>query len=149
MDLRTVGFGLLLVIGAVVTWVLLRRAKRGLDSRNWPTTSGIVRASGVTIDRREDRTTHGATIVYEYRVGGTTQVGDKRSFSDYRSSSGRRAYRIVAQYPVGSRVTVYYHPRKPELSVLEPGLNWSTPLFIALGLIFIAVGLLGLLGVLG
>jgi hypothetical protein len=91
MDLRTVLFGLSLVIGVVLTWVLLRQAKRGLDSKNWPTTPGLVKGSGVDTRLRDDRTTHAATIVYEYWVGGASYMSDKRSFSDYGSSSARRA----------------------------------------------------------
>ena len=149
MDLTTAMFALFLIIGVVLTWVLLRQAKRGLDSKNWPTTPGIVKGSGVDRHHRQDRTTHTASIVYEYHAGGTTHLGERRSFSDFSSSSARRAYQIAARYPPGSRVTVHHHPRKPELSVLEPGLTWTMFLPIAIGLIFLAVGLLGLLGLFG
>lgn len=149
MDMTTVGFALLLVIGVVMTLILLRRTMQGLASKGWPSTPGIVRSSGVSTRYDEDGTMHKANIVYEYVAGGARQFGERRSFSDYRSSSGLLAHRIVARYPVGTQVRVYYHPRKPELSVLEPGINWTAPLFIAGGLILSVVGLVGLLRSLG
>jgi nitrate reductase NapE component len=44
---------------------------------------------------------------------------------------------------------VYYHPDDPEDAVLEPGANIVPFLFLALGLLVIGIGVIGLLGFLG
>lgn len=152
--MANIGFILSFVIGGAVAFLALRDAKRGLDSRRWPTTSGTVMTSRVTVSRSQDSdgsssTTYGAKVAFQYEVEGEVYVGDTRSFADYRSGSSRRAHRITDQYPEGSQVTVYYHPRRPHLSVLEPGINWSTFLIAGVSLAFTVFGILGILGFIG
>ena len=145
---------LLTIIGAALTFFLLRNAVRGLASKGWPTTWGTVLASDVTRSTSTDddgstSTNYGAKITYEYEVEGEKYFGDRRSFAEYTSGSSARAYRIAHKYPAGSQVTVYYHPRKPELCVLEPGVNWSTFVLAGIGLLLTTFGILGLLGIIG
>ena len=149
-----IGFIFFIIIGVAVTFFLLRNAKRGLDSKGWPTTWGTVLASNVTRSTSTDddgstSTNYGAKITYEYKVGGEKYFGDRRSFAEYTSSSSARAYRIAHKYPAGSQVTVYYHPHKPGLCVLEPGVNWSTFVLAGIGLLLTTFGILGLLGIIG
>jgi hypothetical protein len=94
-------------------------------------------------------TTYGASIQYEYNVSGQEIQGTRRSFTDMRTNSVRRAEQILARYPQDSSVTVYHHPDKPSLSVLEPGVEWwmYALMLIVLGLlVFGVIGALGLIG---
>lgn len=145
---------LLTIIGVALTFFLLRNAVRGLASKGWPTTWGTVLASDVTRSTSTDddgstSTNYGAKITYEYEVEGEKYFGDRRSFAEYTSGSSARAYRIAHKYPAGSQVTVYYHPHKPGLCVLEPGVNWSTFVLAGIGLLLTTLGILGLLGIIG
>ena len=144
----------LLAVGAAVTWFSVRNVVRGLNSRNWPTVLGTVLASDVVISPNSDSdgstsTTFGAKITYQYEVEGQQFFGDRRTFAEYRSSSSARAHRIAHQYPPGSQVAVYYHPWRPELCVLEPGIRWHGFLVAGIGLSLVVLGLLGILGIVG
>ena len=45
--------------------------------------------------------------------------------------------RVVAQYPVGKAVPVYYNPNDPEAAVLEKGIYWPNLIVLAFALIFL------------
>lgn len=58
--------------------------------------------------------------------------------------------RLLAQYPVGRRVTVYYDPDDPATGVLHRGMRlWIALIVIPLVIIFIVVGILAVLHTLG
>lgn len=117
---------LLVVIGAVGLFLSGRDLLRGRSSASWPTTQGEVVYSSLEQHMSTDSdgdasVTYGAKVVYNYQVGGQALTGDRRRFSESRSSSARRAQEAVNRYPVGSQVTVYYDPDNPQVSVLETG----------------------------
>lgn len=149
-----IGYIIVIIICAVVLIKMTVDILNGLNSRNWPVTQGTVMQSGIHSRQSTDEdgftsTTYGATVLYTYNVSGEEIRGSRRSFADTRTSSVRRAEQILERYPQGSSVTVYYHPDKPTLSVLEPGVNWLTyvGLIIVLGLfIFGVLGALGFIG---
>ena len=143
-----------LIVGVILGGFLLWQVLKGLKAKNWPTVLGKVLASRVTTsvsyDDDGDRSiTYGAEVSYRYVVEGFEYNGNRRSFADYSSSSIRRAEKIVAQYMPGTEVTVYYRPDEPDESVLEPGTNMVMFVFLLLPAIFLVIGVLGLLGVLG
>jgi hypothetical protein len=149
-------FVYIIVIGIsfIALFVIGRNILHGLNSRNWPITEGKVVHSGVQSHQSMDddgdiSTTYGASIQYEYNVSGQEIQGTRRSFTDMRTNSVRRAEQILARYPQDSSVTVYHHPDKPSLSVLEPGVEWwmYALMLIVLGLlVFGVIGALGLIG---
>ncbi len=65
-------------------------------------------------------------MLYDYSVQGQAYQGYLPFFG---GSPGKRVARnIVAKYPQGSAATIAYHPEKPRISVLIPGVNrytWS------------------------
>jgi hypothetical protein len=67
---------------------------------------------------------HFAEISYSYEVAGKKHFGKRISFLD---SGGResRARSILARYPKGSIVTVFYDPKNASLCVLEKKLGWN------------------------
>jgi hypothetical protein len=141
-------------ISFIALFLIVRNIVHGLNSRNWPTTEGRVVHSGVQVhhstdDEGDTSTTYGASIQYEFNVSGQEIQGTRRSFTEMRTNSVRRAEQILARYPQGSSVTVYHHPDKPSLSVLEPGIKWwiYALMIIVLGLlVFGVIGALGLIG---
>jgi Protein of unknown function (DUF3592) len=143
-----------LILGVIIAGVMLWQLIKGMKSKNWPTAPGQVVASQVTVnvsydDDGDRSTTYGADIMYRYAVDGYEYSGNRRTFTDYKSSNRNRAEKIVAQYAPGTAIQTYYHPDDPEDSVLEPGTNAVSFLLLLLPLIFIGVGVAGLLGLFG
>jgi hypothetical protein len=147
-------YTIIIGISFIALFLIVRNIVHGLNSRNWPTTEGKVVHSGVQAHQSMDdegdiSTTYGASIEYAFNVSGQEIQGTRRSFTEMRTNSVRRAEQILARYPQGSSVTVYHHPDKPSLSVLEPGVKWwiYALMIIVLGLlVFGVIGALGLIG---
>ena len=60
-----------------------------------------------------------AIVRYRYFVGSHQYEGDRPTF--IRDGNYYWAKSVVARYPVGRTVNVYYRPDDPSDSVLEPG----------------------------
>src|SRR5688572_12041458 len=71
---------------------------------------------------RKGRSTHGVEMLYSYEVAGQKYTSDRYAFQATRSSDSQWAHDALAQNPVGATVTIYYDPRRPELSVIRRGL---------------------------
>ena len=93
-------------------------------SSRWPSVKGTISESYVYSDEDSDR----PRVKYRYTVGDkeySNKVVTLKQRSDTQSLKNSEA--IVSDYPEGSSVTVYYHPKKPGYSVLEQGRgsgNW-------------------------
>lgn len=109
---------------------------------------GTVLSSEVTSSSDSDGTTYGFGVRYRYTVGGQSFEGDRYAFGSGKASDGRgRARTLVKQHPVGSKLTVYYDPAKPQQSVIERHVD-PTMKFLLLFLqpfILVGVGLIGAL----
>lgn len=111
---------LLLIIVLLGSGWLVRREIWAQQSRTWPTTSGVVIAS------RLKQLTGPAHLVrpfarlyleYEYVVEGTLYTASTIAWGDLPESPRE----LLAHYPSGQPITVYYHPQDPNLAVLAPG----------------------------
>ncbi|WP_170133548.1 DUF3592 domain-containing protein [Undibacterium pigrum] len=107
---------------------------RASQSVHWPTVQAKVRVCKV------QRYFHAMTgykdnigqawsfqMLYDYSVHGQAYQGYRPFFCG--GPSKRVARNIVAKYPEGSTITISYHPEKPGLSVLIPGVTrfaWGT-----------------------
>ncbi len=143
---------LYLVFGGVFVFLSLRDILRGLSSRGWPTTRGVVLAShaggslaGAGFVRRGR---YGPKVTYRYTVEGREYISDVRSFAGAGGSSGSGGRRLAEAYPDGTEVTVHYHPGNPQLSVLLPGIGVIGFVPMAAGVWLLVLGAGNLLGVL-
>ena len=131
---------------------------KGSASSDWPTTRGEVLTSEVqsrleTSDsssgsgsRRRRKTTttrvYWAEMKYSYVVEGVSFEEDRVDYGmESRSQKRTRADEIVALYPVGEEVLVYYDPSDPSEAVLEPGVGADAFLFPLIGLVLTLIGL--------
>lgn len=120
-------------------WSVLQNAR---VSESWPTASGEVLSSTVRVDRDEDGTSYFADVTYRYVVDDLEYASDSVSFGQFGSSDRDHAEGIVARYPVGSQVTVFYDPEDVETAVLEPGVTWSSYMLLGMGILFIGIPLI-------
>jgi hypothetical protein len=137
----------ILVTGAAVvvaswagTLLLLQHA-----SAQWPTTAGVVTSSELIKTRgSKGRTNTKARVIYTYTVDGKQYSNDEFQIAEAFRGIGSPPRRTVAMYPVGATPGVWYNPRDPSESLLEPGLRPTHALCVPMAL----GGLLGLLALL-
>ena len=141
-------------IGAVGIVAGLREMARAVDSEEWPEVQGEIEETGVLAEPGERAGTLYAPMVrYHYRVGDAQHVSNRIAFGGVVSMSFRSwAQGIVARYSSQKVVRVWVCPTDPALSVLEPGLHWTSWMVPLVFAVFFGLGLRILLryvGVLG
>lgn len=138
--------GFAMATGGVVSYLRLRRT--AVASRHWPKAAGkIVSAVVTAIYERDatdsassiDRTTkkYRADILYAYRVGPSGFVATAVTLGwTPLYGFARDAEAVVANYPAGAKVDVYYDPANPEIAVLQPDSRDGVLTPLIFGLIF-------------
>jgi Protein of unknown function (DUF3592) len=100
---------------------LVTMATDHLQARHWPQTTGKVVESAVEEVRGDSlpRESFVPRIRFTYYAAGKPR--ESRHFAFHVWNGSRvRAEATVARYPVGSVVTVYHHPNRPDQAVLDP-----------------------------
>lgn len=103
-------------------WILIwgyGMALRVRSSNTWPVTRGIVFFSAIEKKYGGEQQ---PLVRYAYRVNQKEYQSRQIGFGLFDEPGGKgRDETIVARYPAGSVVDVYYHPDNPDQAVLEPG----------------------------
>lgn len=109
---------LLLVVGVVYNTVI------GQASMNWPYVQGRIIESYIKEKKKKGKVRYKLRIRYEYLVdreryeGRIVQYGKGLSFR-----SKDEAELALSHYQLGSEVSVYFMPKKPQYSCLVRGLD--------------------------
>jgi hypothetical protein len=106
------------------------------ESRNWPATEGTL----IHKELKRRRKSTVLSVRYRYAVDEIEQVGATISFAGHSHGQASR------DLGVGSPVRVYYHPQRPSLAVLYPGILTATTITITAMLTLGAAAILGWLG---
>lgn len=98
--------------------IFFMRRKMAVVSQ-WPSTMGMVNAS--YLERRHSSSESGSTnypvVQYSYQVSGQAYQGIK--IAPGPEVGGTGAGKVVARYPAGAQVMVFYNPQNPAEAVLE------------------------------
>lgn len=117
--------------------------KYAYDSKNWPTTTGTITESKVESWMKDGSSVYDARITFTYMVEGKKYSSSKTNTSgSYTGGNITRAKEIVAEYPMGKTVDVYYDPEVPGSGSLKPGLSGKDIAITAIPLLFFILGLL-------
>jgi hypothetical protein len=116
---------LFIAVGLIIALFTYNAYATRMASKTWPTANGVIIQSEIeehtrtSSDDPEKEETFISTpkIVYEYRVDGNRFKGTQIALS---SPSGN-PQQLVARYPKGKSLPVYYNPDKPQQAVLVPG----------------------------
>ena len=142
--------GAAFVLGFIGTGVFLiyrnlQSRKRAEASQGWPSTVGQIGESRVTHSTHTDSEgdtsdSYAPYVEYTYQVAGQTFTGRDITFG-FKQGYGNasKAQAVLAQYPVGAQVSVYYDPADPQQAVLERKAG-GYGVGLALGIVFLAVG---------
>lgn len=110
------GFGLVLLM---LVFAIIATSRQKAAVKEWRSTLGMITASA--LERRSRGTNRGyanyAAVRYSYQVGGQTYQGT--CFDLGSAVSGKGAKKVIARYPVGAEVMVFYNPQNPSEAVLE------------------------------
>lgn len=88
----------------------------------YSTATGTITFSDVESNDSSEGTTYRPNIKYTYVVNDQRYEGDRYRYGQV-GTGDRSAHRIVASFPVGSQVDVYYAPNNPGDAVLRAGLE--------------------------
>ncbi len=121
----------------------LLRLRRDMEaSRAWIKIDGNIVVSEVKIPlshTSDDQSDVDAVVRYRYVVGGQNRESDRIKFGGQPSLSLGFADTLVAKYPVGRQVDVYYDPKDPKSAVLEPRRQDNLLVQFALAITFAAI----------
>ncbi len=121
-----------------------------LMARRWPRAAGTIITAEVHESPKnpEGVSFYEPVVRYAYSVGGRSYEQSQLDLVP-TASSPNRAQAVVARYPVGSAVTVYYDPRAPQRALIDLTIrpyHVFSALFLSLGipaLLWIGLSLLG------
>lgn len=123
--LIVLGSGAFLLGLAVVIWISITK-QRGHGTPNWPKVAGRVLESKVTALERETPegmvTTYTPLVRYEYAVAGEVYTGRRFAFQPGETVTTKapvEAARVVAAYPVATKVDVFYNAANPKQAALK------------------------------
>jgi hypothetical protein len=116
---------LLLIYGALA----FRKLAYEVGSSKWPSVTAVVTRS------QAGAVAHGAhggehyphLFSYHYEVEGRSYDGRLKTLLDDEWNSEKTLGRLLKEYPVGKRITVYYDPRRPWTAVVYPGAGRDGP----------------------
>ena len=123
---------LLALIGIVALSNSILNIIRGLSTRTWIKTTAKINVSGI---RRTTATSRESSengflpfyvpdIKYTYTVNETRLQGNKIKISEgWGSFSAAKFQKILAQFPQGASVPIWYNPKKPGEAVLMQGMH--------------------------
>jgi len=131
-------FGLFFAAGLFFAVMLVGAVLAELQTYLWSATPCEIVASSIET-ASDGAAGYRPAIRYRYTYDGVDHESDKVSHRDASSDDYADAAELVAAYPVGASATCYVNSSEPRQAVLERTIPWFG-LFIALPLIFIAVG---------
>jgi len=119
-------------------------------TENWTETTGEITVSRVAEESKHDaergtRTFYRARIAYRYEANGASYEATKVRRYDWQSTSRERVNAIRDRYLAGKQVVVFYNPTNPRQAVLEPGASWFQYVFLGVGFVLTAAGVVQLL----
>ena len=109
-----------LLSGATISVLLLLRGRRAGDQEPrhhaWPYTRGTVLSATVQMSHTDRARRESPLVLYAYQVDGHMFQGHRVR----ASGPCTNASEVIARYPAGASVVVYYDPTDPANSALEP-----------------------------
>ncbi len=110
-----------------------------IDSRKWPATSGQVIESRVAVSQG-NRINYTPRVAYSYEAGAKLRTSTEIWLKSYGADQAF-AEDVVAAYPTGAEIKVFFDPQNPARAVLRPGPNWFLVFWCVLSWLITGTGI--------
>lgn len=108
------------IFDAIFLGIIFSTQRKVAQANSWPSTMGTILMSMVQWRASGSNSTSGANypvVMYSYQAMGQAYQGNK--VAPGPEVGGMGANKVVARYPMGAQVTVYYNPANPSEALLE------------------------------
>ena len=125
------------IAGALMIWADIWSHRMSAAARSWPNVEGSILSARIVTDHFASCVT--PSIKYSYSVHSVRHVSSQFSYSSDLATLSE-ANQLIANYPTGTKVIVYYDPLNPRTAVIkqaDPSDRWS---FVFFGACFFAFG---------
>ncbi len=139
-----IGAGLCLFMVANQIYALWRMRNQVAAGKFWSRTSGKIVTSTFSqpdVPRKGGETDATVDIRYQYQVSGKNFKGKRVKFGGQGGMTQFAAEQLVAKYPVGAAVQVYYDPKSPLHAALEPRNKSSVVPHVVLLIVFAVISI--------
>ena len=106
-----------LLLNVIFLGILFFMRRKMAAVSQWPSTLGMISNSYLERRSSDNGSTNYPVVHYSYHVGGQAYQGMK--IAPGPEVGGTGAGKIVARYPAGAQVMVFYNPQNPAEAVLE------------------------------
>jgi hypothetical protein len=134
--------GVLLLFGLVFGGVGLQRYSVARASSDWPSVQGQITSGRIQTTQRDGKNEYMPTVRYSFTVEGRGYSGSRITASDEYQKNRGSAQDILARYPVGGQVEVFYNPADPGVAVLEKGMPGNVKVLLVTGGLCLAFSVL-------
>jgi len=117
-----------LLVGGFIICASVVNGRKAKASLTWTSVPGEVVFSGMITDG-SDQNTFYPSVTYNYSVNGQPLQSSRVGFNGVKSK------KMLAKYPKGSRVEVFFDPNQPSTAVLEKGGSTKTGMFVGVAVI--------------
>jgi hypothetical protein len=118
--------GFLFIFDAVLVGIIIATQRKVAQAKTWPAALGTVLFSTIEWRRSNKGSAAYPVVQYSYQVQGQGYQG--RKIMPGPEVGGTGAHKVVARYPIGTQVMVYYNPQNPSEALLER----DTPGFVTI-----------------
>ena len=108
-----------LVFNVFVIGIMIYMQSASKAALNWPSVQGKIKSSRVHYTSIYSKNDPTPWVEYTYDVDGKTYKSMSISPDGMVTNDQQQAENIVARYPKGADVTVYYNPSNPSKACLE------------------------------
>ncbi|MDZ4834908.1 MAG: DUF3592 domain-containing protein [Candidatus Melainabacteria bacterium] len=116
---------LVVIVIAVFCTMDLQPFMKTVATGSWSEAPGITKRSGLSrVDIGKDPAWRNV-VVYKYTVDGKDYVNDVIAFQLLTGLPGYEANMAKNRYSPGSTVTVFYDPKNPQDSCIDPNRRWD------------------------
>jgi len=108
-----------LIVNMIFLGIMFNTRRKMNLVKTWPSTMGTVQFSTIQWRRSGSSNSSSAfpVVQYSYQVNGQQYNGAKLAPGPEVGGSG--ANKVIAKYPAGAQVMVFYNPQNPSDAVLE------------------------------
>jgi hypothetical protein len=117
--------------GGLLICMSIINGRKAKASMQWPSVQGAIVSSEMVMDTStsSDIATWSPVVTYSYTVNGQALQCSRVKFSPARGK------KVVAKYPKGNAVQVFFDPQQPSSAVLEKGGSTKVMLLVGVAVI--------------